>query len=95
MDLADGVVAAESGQRVRRFAPLMNGQQPQRYAQAAEFAREFAQVAQPEIDLGRRVAMQAPLAGRGQEQGGDRAALGGRGQGGVVVRAQVGEKTKK
>ncbi|KAG1437349.1 hypothetical protein G6F57_020284 [Rhizopus arrhizus] len=75
VDLPNAVGLAEAGDGAGGRAPV---------------GREFAQVAQPEIYFGRRVAMQAPLAGRRQEQRSDRAVFGGGGQSGVIGQAQIG-----
>lgn len=90
VDRRDPVFAAEPRQRIGHLVPGIHGQQLQGNAEPGQVARQRAQVAQPEVDLGRGVAMQAPLARRGNEQGGG-GAFSGRGrQGGVVVQAQVG-----
>ncbi|MNS95829.1 hypothetical protein D3C72_1301010 [compost metagenome] len=95
VDLCDRVRLAEAGNGFGCLAPVVDGQQLERNAQPGQVLGQLAQVAQPEVHLRGRIAMQAPLAGRRQEERGDGAGFGGRGQGGVVVHAQVGAQPEQ
>ncbi|MDT4870007.1 hypothetical protein FQZ97_1050650 [compost metagenome] len=90
LNAANLQLLAELGDYPRRRTPVVGLTHQQGHVEGAQFAAQFTQVAQPEIDLARRIVMGLPLPGAEQEQGDRRPGRHGRGQGAVVVHAQVG-----
>ena len=83
---------AEARQYLRCFAPGVGLGDQQRHIELVQLLLQVRQVTQPEIHLGRRVMVGLPLAWAEQKQRHGRAGSHGRGEGAVVVHAQVGAK---
>ena len=86
----DTVLPAQLKEHRRGLVPGGRGTNQQRNIELLQAVAQGAQVAQPEVDLARRIVMGQPLLGADQVYGQGGAAFGSGAQGGVVVVAQVG-----